>query len=96
MTPRHAWIVDPAAGWDVVPVVAGAGAAAIGNPTTTPEAEHCAICHWMRALGSSMAGAPVKRLTVAPPRLVPGAAVAMPRTALTFDRPARAPPVSIA
>ena len=91
--PRHAWIVDPDAGWDV-PVLAGTPQ--FTAPTEAREGEHCAICHWMRALGSSLVGATMRRLAFAPPPRLPVAPVAIPRTFFASDRPARAPPSSIA
>jgi hypothetical protein len=93
VAPRHAWIVDLDAGWDV-PVLAGAPA--FTTPTDARDGEHCAICHWMRALGSSLVGATMRRLAFASPPRIPAAPVAMPRTFFAFDRPARAPPASIA
>ena len=91
--PRHAWIVDPDAGWDV-PVLAGTPA--FTAPTEARTGEHCAICHWMRALGSSVVGASMRRLAFAPPPRIPAAPVAIPRTFFASDRPARAPPISLA
>ena len=91
--PRHAWIVDPDAGWDV-PVLAGTPAFA--TPTDARDGEHCAICHWMRALGSSLVGASMRRLAFAPPPRIPAAPVAIPPALFTSERPARAPPVSLA
>jgi hypothetical protein len=90
--PRHAWIVDPDAGW-AVPVLAGTPEFA--TRADTPEGEHCAICHWMRALGNSLPGATMRRLALAPPARPPAAPVIIPRPFFAFDRPARAPPVSL-
>jgi hypothetical protein len=92
--PRHAWIVDPDAGWDV-PVLAG-GAPEFSAAGEAPTGEHCAICHWMRALGSSLVGATMRRLASPPPPRIPAAPVAIPRTFFASDRPARAPPPSLA
>ena len=93
IAPRHAWIVDPDAGWDI-PALAGTPQVAM--PAEEPGGEHCAICHWMRALGHSLVGAPMRRLAVASPPRMPAAPVTIPRTFVASDRPARAPPVSIA
>ena len=91
--PRHAWIVDPDAGWDV-PVLAGTPSFA--TPTEAGNGEHCAICHWMRALGSSLVGATMRRLAFASPPHIPATPVAIPPALFTTDCPARAPPVSFA
>ena len=91
--PRHAWIVDPDAGWDV-PVLSGSPV--FTTPSQARDGEHCAICHWMRALGSSLVGATMRRLAVAPPPRTPATPVAIPPALFTSDRPARAPPSSIA
>ena len=93
VAPRHAWIIDPDAGWGM-PVLAGVAAPEITTPAPAPEGEHCAICHWMRALGSSMVVAPLGRLALAPPRPVPPAPTVFARTFVASDRPARAPPAS--
>jgi hypothetical protein len=95
VAPRHAWVVDPDAGWDV-PVLAGGGTPEVTRPAPAPDGEHCAICHWMRALGSSMVGGTMRRLAVAPPRQTPSAPVDILVPLFTSDRPARAPPVSLA
>jgi hypothetical protein len=94
VAPRHAWVVDPDAGWGVA-VLAGMGAPEVTAPVGAPEGEHCAICHWMRALGNSMVGASMRRLAVAVPRPTPAAPVETPAAPFTSDRPARAPPVSL-
>lgn len=92
VAPRHAWIVDRDAGWDV-PILAGSPE--FSAPAGNPGDEHCAICHWMRALGNSLVGTPMRRLAIAPPPRLPAAPEVIHRTFLAFDRPARAPPVSL-
>ena len=93
IAPRHAWIVDPDAGWDIPAL---AGTPEFTTPDAQPGGEHCAICHWMRALGHSLVGAQMRRLASAPPPRMPAAPAAMPRTFVASNRPARAPPVATA
>jgi hypothetical protein len=92
VAPRHAWIVDPDAGWGV-PVLAGTPSFA--TPTEARDGEHCAICHWMRALGNSLVGGTMRRLAFAPPPRTPATPVAIPPALFTSDCPARAPPAQV-
>jgi hypothetical protein len=94
LAPRHAWIDDPDSGWTVVVPALGHHAPQVAAAIPTRDAGHCAICHWMRALGNSMVGATAgsPALDAAQPPLAERrtAVVSAPAPA----GPARAPPAS--
>jgi hypothetical protein len=96
LAPRHAWIDDPDSGWTVVVPALAHHAPQVATATPTREAGHCAICHWMRALGNSMVGASAGRsaLDAIRPRLIEVRTVVV--SAPAPAGPARAPPVSLA
>ena len=55
VSPQHAWVNDPDAEWSL-PLVSAHPGAHFQAGSARPAPEHCAICHWMRALGSSLVG----------------------------------------
>ena len=98
VSPLHAWVNDPDAGWDI-PLVsssAGHGGACFGVAGGPQAPEHCAICHWMRALGNSLVGVQPARpeLPVTPAKRRDVVAVLI--SAPAESRPARGPPPSLA
>ena len=93
LTRSHVWADADLAGADA--------ALFVGHPTTQIESprvpvapEHCALCHWLRSLGSSVVGGPVP--------VPPTARLEHPLTGSTTSLstvaasscPARAPPAS--
>jgi hypothetical protein len=95
VTPRHAWVNDPDSGWTGLPFLPGP-TPLVGAPAATSDGEHCAVCHWMRALGSSMAGVKMRRPDVARSRPRPFDTCDRVATVSTDTGPARAPPSILA
>jgi len=89
---RHGFGDDVDAGW-------GGQRVGTGHPVTQIEPvyqavadEHCAICHWARAFGSSVTGAPLRHV---PPVTIGGVVFAPIDTASTISLavgPPRGPP----
>lgn len=91
--PTHAWIDDPDSGWRGIPVI---GTPAQVEAPTSSRDEHCAICHWMRALGSSVVGVKSRRPSLTLSRPGPVATFIRFITTPADAGPARAPPSFIA
>jgi hypothetical protein len=65
-----------------------------GTATTLPPAEHCALCHWLQALGKAAPASP-QVLTFESSQLVRAAArLERVRTADLLTLPSRAPPLA--
>ena len=92
LTASHfAWDDDPACGSDVL---APAHATTQFEPVIPgPVAQHCAICHWLRALGSaSPAGSPSARPFIEARREAPARDFVAPERLVAGDRWSRGPP----
>lgn len=68
--------------------------AQLESPAQSLPADHCALCHWLRAVGGSRTSTVVTTLTW----LEPGEPAPVPELArrpalLVIERPSRAPPV---
>lgn len=95
-SPEHAWVNDPDSGWGQPLVSAHTGARLVAAQAAPARERHCAVCHWMRALGNSLVGVKPARpeLAVTPARRIDTVAVLISAPADTG--PARAPPPSLA
>ncbi len=92
---RHALADDPDVGWGGRPLVSAHAVARFDAVLPSDASGHCAICHWMRTLGSSITSARFARpiLTRA---LAGRIELAAPVTVSPAESgPARAPPSSL-
>jgi len=96
MAPRHAWVDDPDSGWVGLPPIGAGGAPQVAAAGATSDGEHCAVCHWMRALGNSLVGLRARRPSLALSRPRPVETRLALVTTPADAGPARAPPTSIA
>ena len=62
---RHSWTDDPDLGWGEPQLVNRHPVTQIEAVRPAAAAEHCAICHWLRALGSSVTSAKVRHPVLA-------------------------------
>ncbi len=92
---RHALADDPDVGWGGRPLVSAHAVARLNALIPSDASEHCAICHWMRALGSSITSARLARPVLT--RALAGRIdLAAPVTVSPAESgPARAPPSSL-
>jgi hypothetical protein len=87
---RHLF-ADADAGWSA----AGTG---LTSPQLTPErseatGDHCAVCHWMRAVSGTQAGSPLAGwILVTRPELASPPLPSRYALILVLDTPSRAPP----
>jgi hypothetical protein len=86
---------DPDAAW-------GAPGLAAGHPVTQVEPvrppvpqDHCAICHWVRALTHSVAGVPLRGPQLDVVRAVSSPTVCDVEFDIAAGSPARAPPLPV-
>jgi hypothetical protein len=88
----HTWSDDADFGWNEPRLVIPHPVTQIEGVRPATTGEHCAICHWLSALGTSVAGAVIRHAGLT----VVGARQSSPSVALSaavFDcRQARAPP----
>ena len=83
---------DRDAAWGAAGLLAGHPTDQIEPVRDPADDDHCAICHWLRALTHSVRGATIKNPHFALVRVAPAAAVPGHSGEATASAPARAPP----
>jgi len=64
--------------------------------TASARADHCALCHWWRAIGNANAGLLADAsVWLQPDEICGSAAISSPDHLVVHDRPSRAPPASL-
>jgi hypothetical protein len=94
---RHETFEDDAACATSLRVSGADGLARVGVTSAIARPAHCAVCHWLRAVsGATTTGAAPTSVWLEPGALASAPSGTSPLFDLQSNRPARAPPASIA